>query len=43
MKSHPVWGAWIEMRMYEDFGRIWKSHPVWGAWIEIQKHTRKGL
>ena len=35
-KSHPVWGAWIEIYIKpgkdEDDE---ESHPVWGAWIEI--------
>ena len=36
IKSHPVWGAWIEMPMLTADGfTAPPSHPVWGAWIEI--------
>ena len=36
IRSHPAWGAWIEMKevaplMYDAA----ESHPAWGAWIEI--------
>ena len=36
--SRPVWGAWIEIRIYPGAvteGR--KSRPVWGAWIEMPR------
>ena len=35
-KSHPAWGAWIEMINYVRFFHFVKSHPAWGAWIEIR-------
>ncbi len=34
-KSHPVRGAWIEMRNIYSTPVPKKSHPVRGAWIEI--------
>ena len=34
-KSHPVRGAWIEIREAYPGGMFCLSHPVRGAWIEI--------
>ena len=33
--SHPVRGAWIEIRRHRRSRRLFPSHPVRGAWIEI--------
>ena len=34
-RSHPVRGAWIEIRNFYKCVYRWASHPVRGAWIEI--------
>ena len=34
--SRPVWGAWIEMKLFTVKGIKLSSRPVWGAWIEIE-------
>ena len=34
-KSHPVRGAWIEIKNEAILDEIKPSHPVRGAWIEI--------
>ena len=45
LSSRPVWGAWIEIRMYDAVqALIGVSRPVWGAWIEISiwgPHTQQ--
>ena len=33
--SHPVRGAWIEIRGHGGGSGAKESHPVRGAWIEI--------
>ncbi len=36
MVSHPVRGAWIEIKIFRRAANgASKSHPVRGAWIEI--------
>ena len=42
--SHPVRGAWIEIR-YASVSRHPRksSHPVRGAWIEIWRPGKTGL
>ena len=36
-KSHPAWGAWIEIHYQHTMKVRMKSHPAWGAWIEIRR------
>ena len=35
MESHPVRGAWIEIKRYRRINGSHGSHPVRGAWIEM--------
>ena len=40
-KSHPVRGAWIEIRNeVQRMATEEASHPVRGAWIEIKRKSR---
>ena len=43
--SHPAWGAWIEISVYNRPDCKNGSHPAWGAWIEIlsPSYTRRTL
>ena len=41
--SHPVRGAWIEIRRFGAINIALKSHPVRGAWIEIHEDIFKLL
>ena len=34
-QSHPVRGAWVEIRRLAEWTNANKSHPVRGAWVEI--------
>ena len=34
-RSHPAWGAWIEIQNGRGALCRTGSHPAWGAWIEI--------
>ena len=36
LQSHPVRGAWIEIKTSRRPASFVKSHPVRGAWIEIR-------
>ena len=35
LKSHPAWGARIEMRRLLVLSETMPSHPAWGARIEM--------
>ena len=41
VKSHPAWGAWIEIARPAIAAPCPWSHPAWGAWIEIGKNTAR--
>ena len=36
IRSHPTWGAWIEIGKTANRNVKSRSHPTWGAWIEIR-------
>lgn len=40
LRSHPVWGAWVEVVEHANPNGDPLSHPVWDAWVEINGYSR---